>query len=362
MKGHFVAASIAVLIAGAAALASPPVEGVSPDGTVHVGAFDLPFSNLASDAAKAEFAGRRGAPPPTISLPADAPIERHRAEMDAYFQPKIDAAYRRYPVNMKVETIGGIYTQVFTPKGGVAPENARRVLINLHGGGFYIGARTSSQIESVPIAAVARIKVISVDYRMAPEHHFPAASQDVAAVYRALLRTYRPQDIGIYGCSAGGQLTGQVLAWFQKENLPNPAAAGIFCAATVPLTMGGDSRVITGRTGGMLPTTMGGLRFIGSYTQGHDPRDPLISPSTSRTVLAKFPPTLFVTSTRAGEMSAAARSVLDLQLAGVDAPLLAWDGLDHGFLYNVDLPESQEAYTLISAFFMKHFGSARAAR
>jgi len=61
-------------------------------------------------------------------------------------------------------------------------------------------------------------------YRQAPEFAFPAATEDIAAVYRELLKTYRPEDIGIFGCSAGGSLTAQSMAWFLKENLPLPGA------------------------------------------------------------------------------------------------------------------------------------------
>ena len=82
----------------------------------------------------------------------------------------------------------------------------------------------------MPIAALGRIKVVSLDYRQGPEHRHPAASEDVAAAYRELLKTYRPENIGIYGCSAGGMLAGMSVAWFQRHGLPRPGAVGILCA------------------------------------------------------------------------------------------------------------------------------------
>src|SRR3546814_17061687 len=99
--------------------------------------------------------------------------------------------------------IGGVRTEVVEPRGGVAPENRRRVLINVHGGAFIGGARTLSRVEAMPIAAIGRIKAISVDYRQGPDFPFPPASEDVQAVYRALLQHYDPRHIGLYGCSAG---------------------------------------------------------------------------------------------------------------------------------------------------------------
>jgi acetyl esterase/lipase len=242
---------------------------------------------------------------------------------------------------------------MFVPKDGVSPENERRILINLHGGGFIMGARTVGAIESVPIASLGKITVISIDYRMAPEHKFPAATEDVVAVYKALLKDYKPSDIGIYGCSAGGMLAGEAIAWFQKEGLPNPAAIGVFCA-----TLGdfddGDSAWISHEIGGMLAAPSPHIRL--PYFAGVAPDDPLAYPVTSPALLAHFPPTLFITGTRAKELSSAVHSHIQLLKAGVDAEIAIWDGMDHAFINDPDLPESREAYDVIVTFFKKHLG------
>ena len=97
------------------------------------------------------------------------------------------------------------------------------------------GEGSGGEVESIPIASLGKIEVISVSYRLAPENVFPAASEDVAAVYRALIKTYRLQDIGAYGCSAGGVLTAEAIAWFNKMHLPMPGAIGTFCGLRVIL-------------------------------------------------------------------------------------------------------------------------------
>ena len=84
------------------------------------------------------------------------------------------------------------------PAGGVLDKNKDRILINLHGGGFVIG---DTKTESIPIAAVGKIKVVSIDYRKGPSYKFPAASVDVAAVYKEILKEYRPEYIAIYASS-----------------------------------------------------------------------------------------------------------------------------------------------------------------
>jgi epsilon-lactone hydrolase len=115
----------------------------------------------------------------------------------------------------------------YTPKAVISAANAKRVLIDLHGGGFMGCWPGCAELESIPIAALGRIRVVSLHYREGPKYKHPAASEDVASAYRELLKTYRSQDIGIYDCSAGGMLTGMAVAWFQRHSLPAPGAIAI---------------------------------------------------------------------------------------------------------------------------------------
>jgi epsilon-lactone hydrolase len=141
---------------------------------------------------------------------------------------------------------------VVEPQGGISAANRKRVLINLHGGGFMLGARYGGQQESIPIASLGKFKVITADYRLAPENKFQAGSEDVAAVYRALLKQYLPSNIGIYGCSAGSLLTAEAVAWFQKHGLPRPGAIGLFGEGAV--TELGESNYIQSALGGGRPS------------------------------------------------------------------------------------------------------------
>jgi epsilon-lactone hydrolase len=98
------------------------------------------------------------------------------------------------------------------------------------------------------------------------------------------------------------------------------------------------------------------------YLSKADLRDPLVSPGLSPTVLAKFPPTLLVTGTRAYDMSAAVQTQRELTKVGVEAELHLWDGLGHCFFLDEDLPESKEAYEVIAKFFDGHLGRNTTAR
>jgi acetyl esterase/lipase len=329
------------------------------EGTVVIDHLAVPLSNLLSPEARAYMVHLLVDKPFDGGPSADQDIRGFRARQDEIMRWFLAPIEKRYPVKIEERTIGGVFTQVVTPQSGIAEKNRDRVLLNVHGGGFVSGARTSSLIESIPIASIERIKVISIDYRMGPESKFPAASEDVAAVYREVLKDYRPQHIGLYGCSAGGMLTGMSIAWFEKHNLPNPAAIGILCASLGRM-FAGDSAHVVGPLMGMQapPASHPGAAApsieFPAYLGNADPNDPLVYPINSPDLLAKFPPTLLITSTRGFEFSSAIDSCNVLNHAGVAAELHVWDGLPHAFWYNSELPESREAYEVIAKFFDRH--------
>ena len=105
-----------------------------------------------------------------------------------------------------------------------------------------------------------------------------------------------------------------------------------------------------------MPMSDAGITRLGYFSETK-PHDPLVSPIDAPEMLAKFPPTLIITGTRGFEMSSALYTHSQLVKLGVDADLHVWEGLFHGFFYNPDVPESQEAYDVIVRFFEKHLGA-----
>jgi epsilon-lactone hydrolase len=346
------------IVLGAEA-AKPSTGAVARDGTVHVPPFDLPLSPyMSAEAKKAllEQLLKSYSQSPDIDFKKD--FARIREQVKVSMEPLRKRVVERYPVDTQEKILSGVHAVVVTPKSGVAGRNRHRVLINLHGGGFAVGdANSIGVIESAPLAAMAKIEVVSVDYRQGPEFQFPAASEDVSAVYRVLLKRYKPHNIGIYGCSAGGLLTAQAIAWFQKERLPLPGAIGIF-SASGDATWGGDAYFTVPPMNGQRPLSpTAPPDYDEKYYYGdHSLKDPLMSPVVSPEMLAKFPPTLLITGTRAGELSAAVNTHAQLVKAGSEADLHVWDGMWHAFYFDADLPESQEAYEVMVKFFTKHLG------
>jgi epsilon-lactone hydrolase len=334
------------------------LAATAEEGTIQVRAFDLPLSELLSAESRAVLTRRRES---RLALGKACPIrnfEEYAAARECYAKhhyPGLIARFReRYAVDINSQTIAGIPTEIITPAEGVPVGNQERVLINLHGGGFVMGDRWEGQIESIPIAAVGKFKVVSVDYRVAPEHRFPAASEDVEAVYRELLKTYKPSSIGIYGCSAGGLLTGQVIAWLQRARLPMPGAVGMFCSAASYWGEGDSGEYATARLGFARSVVMDPQE--NPYLKGMNPYDPIVFPSRSLRVMAKFPPSLLITATRDWALSSVAHMHSRLVALGVDAQLHVWEGLDHAFLHYADLPESREAFDVAARFFDRHLG------
>ena len=330
--------------------AEPPKVVVHEDGAVEVPAQTVPMSPFLSPEAKAYVTQH-------LKDMQDSEILKQDAGVPRFMKGYLARDHELFAVEKQDREVGGVHVYIYTPKSGVSAKNKDRILINLHGGGFSGCWPGCAELESIPVSALGQVEVVSVDYREGPDNKFPAASEDVAAVYQELLKTHKPYNIGIYGCSAGGMQTAMSLAWFQKHSLPTPGAVGIFCASAGGI-FGGDAlytAVPLGEARVSQPMPPGARPPL-SYFSGTDPKDPLVSPIDSPEVLAKFPPTLIITGTRGFELSSALYTHEQLDRLGVEAELHVWEGLFHGFFYNADVPESKDAFKVMIRFFDGHLG------
>ncbi len=254
-----------------------------------------------------------------------------------------------YPVNIAQGTVAGVPVREVTP---LAIEHKDWVLICLHGGGF--NSDSGSFTESIPMANLTRVRVVSVLYRLAPEHPYPAALDDAVAVYKELLKTYKPNHIAIYGTSAGAILTAQTAVRLKQLGLPEPGALGVF-SGLGDFTAPGDSAAMYSLRGltGSLPLPKPGPLDT-EYIGDHDAKDPVVSPVYAD--LHGMPPTLFITSGRDLLLSGTTILHRAFLRAGVDARLVVFEGLPHAFWNDVNLPESREAYADMAGFFVRELG------
>jgi acetyl esterase/lipase len=325
---------------------------VDADGTAHVTRV-VPVPGTISPEAQ-KFISRPGpsGPEPTLA--------EQRALTDAFRKGRAEEALKLFPVNIQEKALGGVRCDVITPieprtpKAEVRATTARqgRVLINVHGGGF--NSDSGSLVEGIPIAYLTQTTVVSVYYRLAPEHPFPAAVDDTEAVYRELLKTYKPGRMGLFGTSAGAILTAEVASRLRRDGLPLPAALGIF-SGTGDLSQPADSEAlftIWGWPGRLDPRS--GHPHASAYVGSTDPKDPVLSPLYAD--LHGFPPTLFVTSTRDLLLSGTTILHRAFLRAGVDAQLVVFEALPHAFWYDYHLPETKEALDVMAKFFDERLG------
>lgn len=310
----------------------------------------LPPSNQLSPEARAVLLRMEAAKAPDFK----GDLGRQRAFYDAFNDDRLAEMRRRFKVREAHDTLNGVSVDTVEPVGGVSARNKDRVLINVHGGAFMWGAGAGALVEAIPIAATMGVRVVTVDYRLAPEHRYPAASEDVMAVYRALLDRYPAANVGIYGCSAGGVITAQAVAWIRSQGLPRPGAIGTLCGTGAPYS--GDSPYLAG----LVPTDLGAPPLPDilptPYMAGVSRDDAAAYPLTSDAETALMPPTLLLAGGRDFAVSALSLAHRRLARLGVESDLQLFDGLPHAFFVWPDMPESEEAYARIAGFFDRWLG------
>ena len=267
----------------------------------------------------------------------------------------LPALRARMHVSVKPQTIAGVPVFVVTPDT-MPPDHQNKVLIHVHGGCYVLFPGESGTSEAILMAGFGHFKVISVDYRMPPVAYFPAALDDAMTVYKAVLQTTAPENIAVFGTSAGGALTLEMMLRAKQEHLPMPAVI----AAGTPMsdaTKTGDSFYTNELVDNVLVSRDGFCDAATKvYANGHDLADPLLSPVYGD--MHGFPPAILTTGTRDLLLSNTVRVHRKLRAAGIDAQLEVFEGQSHAqFGMNDRAPETREAFNEITLFFDKYLGN-----
>jgi monoterpene epsilon-lactone hydrolase len=184
---------------------------------------------------------------------------------------------QRLHVTVEESRMAGVRVYAVTPDR-VAPENRDRLLIHIHGGCYVLGGGRAATGEAVMMAGIGHYKVISVDYRMPPVAYFPAALDDVVAVWREALKIYPADKMAVFGSSAGGALTLEMVLRLKQLRLPLPAAIGPGTPMS-DLTGVGDSFAANAFVDNVLVSRAGACDPAAQlYAHRHDLMDPLLSP------------------------------------------------------------------------------------
>ena len=255
---------------------------------------------------------------------------------------------RLHPVPDDVQvtdvTAGGVPAHWLTAPGA----DAGRVLLFLHGGGYELGSLRSDGELAARLARASGMRVLFPEYRLAPEHPFPAAIDDVLAAWH-WLRTDQDLSAGsiaVAGDSAGGGLTVALLVATRDAGQALPAAA-VLMSPTVDLTSSGAS--MTERAEQDPVSTPAMLRqFAAGYLAGADPKTPLASPLFAS--LSGLPPLLIQVGTADLLLSDSERLATAAAQAGVDVILEIGEGLPHVYQILLGTPEAAEATEQIGRF------------
>ncbi|MEM7101434.1 MAG: alpha/beta hydrolase fold domain-containing protein [Pseudomonadota bacterium] len=255
-------------------------------------------------------------------------------------------------VTITERSVGDAMFRKVQPKA-VAEKFKNNVFVHMHSGGYTLNAGLAGTPEAVLIAARLQIPVIAIDYRMPPQDPFPAAVDDVVAIYQNVLESYKPEEIGFGGSSAGGGLALSAIHRFKQENIPLPAA--VFAGSPwADLTKTSDSLyALEGIDRGVV--TYDGVLAASAkaYANGESLTHSLISPLYGD--FTNFPPTQLVTGTRDLFLSDSARTHRAMKRAGVAAELNVYEGISHvGYLLSFTSPEAVEVFSDLGSFLNEH--------
>jgi acetyl esterase/lipase len=252
-----------------------------------------------------------------------------------------------FGVTVVPKILGGVRCYEVTPKF-VSLRNRDRLILNLHHGGFIWGGGESGTEWAIELAGLMGYRVLVVDYRLLPDHPFPAALDDAVSVWKEVIKATKPSNIAVLGGSAGGGLVLSLIQKVKSDHLPLPGAVVSISPSTADLSKTGDSYYTNDGVDGTISYDGFWEAAHKLYANGRDLKDPLVSPLYGD--FEGFPPTYLVTGTRDLFLSSTVRAQRKLLQAGVSTQLEVLEGLPHpGFLL-VDIPEVRDMYSHVAQF------------
>jgi acetyl esterase/lipase len=269
------------------------------------------------------------------------------AAADQGMTAMLSAVAAQHPAEVVRHALSGAMLYEITPRD-VAAANDPRAILYIHGGGFSMGGGEASILAAQHVAGLAGIRTYSIDYRMPPDHPFPTGLEDCVEAYRWVLQRHRPESVALYGPSAGGNLAPATLLKAKALGLPMPAACVVHSPAA-DATESGDTYETNQTVDIVLKHRMPALFKL--YADGHDLRDPLVSPIYGD-YSTGFPPTMLTSGTRDLLLSSTVLLHRAMRRGGVTAELHVWEAMTHAPFFGS--PEEDELYREQIDFMVKH--------
>lgn len=262
---------------------------------------------------------------------------------------KLARKFSRMPSAIEIETveIDGMPAEWLRPKNRPDEHDTAATLLYLHGGGYILCGPDTHRGMVATLAKNTGMNALVIDYRLAPEHPFPAAIEDALKAYRWLIANGTPSDkITLAGDSAGGGLTLALLMALREAGDPLPAAAALLSPWT-DLAMSGWSHITHRKLDPML-SVEGALLGARHYLGNASPTTPLASPLYGK--FENLPPLLIHVGSNEILLDDSLRLAERARAAGVSVEIKVWQGLPHVFQAAQFVPEARLALTEIGDF------------
>ncbi len=254
-----------------------------------------------------------------------------------------------FRVRIEPDEINGLYAEWLTPRNHMDG----KLLLYLHGGGYVIGGCDMHRQTVSHIARAGRIRALLPEYRLAPEHKFPAAIDDAVGIYGSLLEMgIKAEDIIIAGDSAGGGLTVATMLALRDAGVPLPAAA-VLLSPFLDVTGSGESiQTRAAQDPWFHPKDLASIADY--YCEPHQRRFPLVSPVFGD--VEGLPPMFIQVGDHEILLSDSERLENECIAAGIEVELQVWPDMWHVFqMFVGKMPESRKAINQMGAYIQSRF-------
>ncbi|MEH2246597.1 alpha/beta hydrolase [Nostoc sp.] len=272
-----------------------------------------------------------------------------RAENEKMMMGMMADRFAHLTAGVETVEIAGVTVHVGTP-ATLPADTSKRAYIDIHGGALVFGNGVPCRAGAQVAAQRHGVTVYAVDYRMPPEHPYPAALDDCLAVYQAVLEHHAAADVIIGGASAGGNLAAALMLRARDKGLPLPAAV-VLITPELDLTESGDSFEVNRTVDVVLQGSLADSNAL--YAAGCNLADPYLSPLFGDFTRG-FPATFLQAGTRDLFLSNAVRMHRALRKANVPVELHIFEGMPHGGFQGA--PEDAELAAEVDRFVAAHWG------
>jgi epsilon-lactone hydrolase len=332
-------------------------EGVDVSEAMKSGILDpariIPPPSTVSAEARARLTAAPPFSPPSLPVEDKAGWRALVEAGDAMLLSMMEMNAVPFPAEITTHQLGRTALYEVLPRNMTSASD-HYAIFYVHGGAYLNGKGLAGALMSQPLASHAGLRALCVDYRMPPDHPFPAGLEDAVEAYRWALDHYKPENIVVAGGSAGGGLAAALILKVRDIGLPMPGAA-VLATPESDLTEAGDSF----KTNAYADVNGGGGSLAASialYADGHDLRDPYLSPNFGD-FSKGFPPTILTCGTRDIFLSNTVLLHRALLRARIDTELHVWEAMPHGGFFGA--PEDQEVLAQQAQFIRKRLNLGR---